>query len=339
MLHPVDIADEEIAPAIGRDRPRHEAILVLDAEPRTLVDQGVAFAHVDDGKDRSGNFVDFAEDTMLAALEHDRSRATFPGLLQHLIVGGHRPSFALQDHPPGNEPAMIPLALLHRPVHEQEMLGMRVVILVDRSVIKFGQRPSQLAAHCHVPKRVHAKYLRESQHTKKAGKKQQEMSTRVVYNVTYDIPRVNVALPGRQNRAGKGELRITSGITEVMEFHYGNVDGLPINLTTFKVRLVFWFPHEQYDQLSANLSENIVLIKDVEVLDPYAGKCLVRLTTIDTESLARPGRKTLNWSLYLLASDGEVFATQVNPLGERHGIARIETGMPTGETIKAQPVN
>lgn len=165
------------------------------------------------------------------------------------------------------------------------------------------------------------------------------MSTRVVYNVTYDIPRVNVALPGRQNRAGKGELRITSGITEVMEFHYGNVDGLPINLTTFKVRLVFWFPHEQYDQLSANLSENIVLIKDVEVLDPYAGKCLVRLTTIDTESLARPGRKTLNWSLYLLASDGEVFATQVNPLGERHGIARIETGMPTGETIKAQPVN
>ena len=66
------------------------------------------------------------------------------------------------------------------------------------------------------------------------------MSNRVIYNVEYDIPRVNLSLPGRQNRSGDGILRITPGMDEAFEFIFGNQDGVPLNLVPFKVKIVFW---------------------------------------------------------------------------------------------------
>lgn len=161
-----------------------------------------------------------------------------------------------------------------------------------------------------------------------------------LFPVQYNIPRYNVALPGKQNRAGRGEMRITPGLTEPMEFAFGNMDGIPINLANFTLRLVFWFSTAQYDRLTDNIDQSgIVLVKNVEVKSPYEGQCTVLLSSDDTSVLGRPGRHSLRWSLYLINDQGEVFPAQITGAGDRYGMAQIEqTGMPTGEIVKGSTV-
>jgi len=161
------------------------------------------------------------------------------------------------------------------------------------------------------------------------------MTGSVSLNVQYNIPRYNISLPGKQNRGATGNMRITPGMTEVIEFVYGNVDGVPISLVGFTLRLVFWYPNTDYTHLTADSAQNVLLVKNVEVKAPYEGKCLVVLSGDDTETLNRIGRRSLRWTIFIINEDGQVFPTQITAAGERYGIAHIEdSGMPPMEIIK-----
>jgi len=157
-----------------------------------------------------------------------------------------------------------------------------------------------------------------------------------VFNVQYNIPRYNLALPGRQPRGGKGDMRITPGMTEAFEFHYGNFDGVPINLNGFKVRLVFWTTPSESTVSAGYAQQNIHVVKDLNVVSPYEGKATIVLTEADTLKLGQTQRSSVHWSVFLINDAGEVFPTQVTQSGERHGICRIESkGMPIGEIVRS----
>lgn len=161
------------------------------------------------------------------------------------------------------------------------------------------------------------------------------MGASVQFNVGYNIPRVNVALPGKQNRAGTGRLRVSAGVTEPIEFHFCNSDGVPINLNAFKARLVFWYSPTDYDKLPADRNPSgVVLAKDLEFQDAYAGRTIVLLSNEDTAILARSGRQTLRWSIYLINDVDQVFPMQITSDGERFGLVHIENaGMPSAEVV------
>ena len=112
------------------------------------------------------------------------------------------------------------------------------------------------------------------------------MSNRVIYNVEYDIPRVNLTLPGRQNRSGDGSIRITPGMDEAFEFIFGNQDGVPVNLVPFKVKIVFWVKQDMdIDELVPGQTK-IIFGREFEVQSPYTGRVFGLLTaeTMTTSS-------------------------------------------------------
>ena len=165
------------------------------------------------------------------------------------------------------------------------------------------------------------------------------MSNRVIYNVEYNIPRVNLQLPGRQNRANDSELRFTPGMTEVVEFWFGNQDGVPINLLPFELKWVFWgMETMDHDELSLGQSD-ILLTKKVPIQPDqiYAGKALAILEAQDTLKLAATHRRSVRWGMFMLNEEGQVFPCQVNRNGDRWATAHldIESGIPVAEIIKS----
>lgn len=163
-----------------------------------------------------------------------------------------------------------------------------------------------------------------------------EAPTASIISVQYNIPRFVIASPGKQNRACSGEMRITPGIANPFEFQYVNTDGVAINLTGFTLRLVFWFPQNQYESLAFNLQNNIILAKDLYVDDPYAGKATALLTDQETLDLARCGRSSIRWSLYLIDQDsGNTFTAQITSNGDPWGLAHLyQSDIPNAETVK-----
>lgn len=160
------------------------------------------------------------------------------------------------------------------------------------------------------------------------------MSDSNIINVQFNIPRYTLGRPGSQFRACTGEMRVTPGTTEVFEFHYNNSDGVPLNLNGFKLRLVFYFQQAEYETLASNLQTNIVLGKDMTIEDPYSGHASVLLTDQQTLILGATGRHTLRWSVYMINSEDQAFATQITSGGERFGIAHIDRAeVPSTETI------
>src|SRR5271170_7961943 len=133
------------------------------------------------------------------------------------------------------------------------------------------------------------------------------MSNKQQLVVQYNIPRYVLATPGKQNRACSGYMSISPGMTEVIEFQYGNTDGVPISLVSFTLRLVFWFNQTKYESLAFNLNSNIVLAKDIIIEDPHAGTCTTLLTDQETLILGGAGRSTLRWSICIINSDQQVF--------------------------------
>ena len=165
------------------------------------------------------------------------------------------------------------------------------------------------------------------------------MSNRVIYNVEYNIPRVNLQLPGRQNRANDAELRFTPGMTEVVEFWWGNQDGVPLNLVPFSIKWVFWKMNTMdHDELSIAQSE-IILTKKVEIPEDqrYEGKTVVVLDAEDTLKLTHAHSRTVRWGIFLINEEGQVFPAQVNRNGDRWATAvlDIESGIPIAEIIKS----
>jgi hypothetical protein len=166
------------------------------------------------------------------------------------------------------------------------------------------------------------------------------MSNRVIYNIEYNLPRVNLSLPARQNRSHDTILRITPGMTEAIEFWFGNIDGVPINLTHFTVKFVAWKMLKN-DTIHTSLSQSeVVFSKEVEVQAPYEGKFVMVLSENDTIALARPGSGSLRWSLFMINQDGEVFPGQITQSGTRWGtlVLDLDSGIPISEIIRTLSV-
>ena len=160
---------------------------------------------------------------------------------------------------------------------------------------------------------------------------------RIIYNVEYNIPRANITLPGRQNRAGDGVLRITPGVDEPLEFVFGNQDGVPLNLVPFKIKMIFWVMEDlDYEEMVPGQSE-IVLAHEINTIEPYAGRAFTILSADDTLKLASESTSFIRWSLYMLNEDEQVFPIEVNRNGGRYGTLRMDfgSGMPIAEVVKS----
>lgn len=163
---------------------------------------------------------------------------------------------------------------------------------------------------------------------------------KIIVNVQYNVPRYVLATPGKQNRACTGFMRMTPGVTEAYEFVYVNTDGVPINLNGFTLRIVFWFPQPEYELLGSNIQSNIALAKDLTINSPYEGVCTLVLTDQETLTIARNGRTSLRWSIYMIGANGEVFPTQITANGERYGSLDIDRSeIPNAETIKGLSIS
>jgi len=163
------------------------------------------------------------------------------------------------------------------------------------------------------------------------------MSSRVIYNVEYDIPRVNLSLPGRQNRSGDGILRITPGMDEAFEFIFGNQDGVPINLIPFKVKLLFWVKQDMDIDEMVPGQTKIVFATELNVSEPYTGRVFGLLTADDTTAIAREQTSLVRWSAFMINEAGNVFPAEVNRNGTREGTVRMDfgSGIPTAEMVKS----
>lgn len=158
---------------------------------------------------------------------------------------------------------------------------------------------------------------------------------KTIINVQYNIPRFIIAEPGKQNRACTGDMRITPGIWEPLEFQYMNADGVPINLSDFNLLLLFWYPQTQYELLPANMETNKVLLKQIYVDQVYKGVGYTTLSDQDTLTLNATGRSVLRWSIYISdISDGTMFLAQITQNGERWGNCYIDPReLPTMDDI------
>lgn len=158
----------------------------------------------------------------------------------------------------------------------------------------------------------------------------------MTYNVQYNIPRVMVQFPGRQNRLTDDDFTITPGITEVIEFRFGNQDGVPLNLLPFQIKLIFW-TQSIFDRNSLSLGQSdIVLSKVIQVDDPYSGSVTVILDDEETLRLGHEGASALRWSLFMINDEQQVFAAQVSRSGGRYGTVRVDlsSGIPIAELVR-----
>ena len=157
-------------------------------------------------------------------------------------------------------------------------------------------------------------------------------------NVQYNIPRVQVQLPGRQNRLMDGVFRITPSMTEPVIFIFGNQDGVPLNMVPFEVHFVVWL-HRPIESETINMSQsNMILNKRILVQDPYAAQLEMILSEADTIILgSRAAGTELRWSLFMINDDGEVFPTQVSNSGGRFGTLHVDLAgnVPIAELIRS----
>jgi len=167
------------------------------------------------------------------------------------------------------------------------------------------------------------------------------MSNRVIYNVEYNIPRVNLSLPGRQNRSGDGILKLIPGIDEPIEFVFGNQDGVPINLLPFtdkgKVKIVFWVMETQEDLEQIPGQQKIIFSKELIVDQPHVGRIICLLTAEDTLRLAEEQTGAVRWGLFMINENGAVFPAEVNRNRKRYGTVQLDfdSGIPVAELIKS----
>jgi hypothetical protein len=163
------------------------------------------------------------------------------------------------------------------------------------------------------------------------------MSSRIIYNVEHNIPRVNLSMPGRQNRSGDGCLRITPGMSEAFEFVFGNHDGVPLNLIPFTIKLIFWVKQDMdIDEMVPGQSK-IVFSHTMETVEDYAGRTFCLLDDQETMLVASEQTSLVRWSLFLINDEGDVFPTEVNRNGGRAGTVRMDfsSGIPTAEMVRS----
>lgn len=159
---------------------------------------------------------------------------------------------------------------------------------------------------------------------------------RTNYNVQYNIPRVYVQAPGRQNRLLDGNFHVSAGLTEAVEFHFGNQDGVPLNLIPFKIKFVVWDYNGLTEETLSMGQSDIVLAKTLQVDDPYSGRVEMMLSSDETLSLGLRAGRSLRWSLFMINGEGEVFPMQVARGGARYAplYVDLESGLPPAELIR-----
>lgn len=157
------------------------------------------------------------------------------------------------------------------------------------------------------------------------------------YNIQYNIPRVQVQLPGRQNRLTDGDFRVSPSMTEPVRFLFGNQDGVPLNLVPFKLHFVVWgISHAETEELSSGLSE-VLLNIEIPVDNPYSGEAMLLLTEEHTTLIGNHAAgNRLSWSLFMKNEEGQIFPCQVSNLGGRYGniLVDLAGGMPIAELIR-----
>lgn len=160
-----------------------------------------------------------------------------------------------------------------------------------------------------------------------------------LYNVQYNIPRFQVQLPGRQNRLTDGELRISPGMTEPIQFVFGNQDGVLLNLVPFRIQFVVWETDILSTKVLAGMGQSNVLInKLLLVTDPYSAEVEMILEERDTILLGNHAAgQALRWSLFLINQDDQVFPMQVSTYGGRYGTISIDLAgmLPVAELIRS----
>lgn len=158
------------------------------------------------------------------------------------------------------------------------------------------------------------------------------------YNLTYSIPRFEVGVPGRQDRSSSVIFRISPGASEPFEFHWGDMNGIPINMVGFRAVLVIWkgtsIGQEEFN-LNPDLA-SVVLSKEIEVMDPHSGGGAVLLNADDTMKIWTEAREgSLRWGVILLNENKDVFPLSVSA-NSRSGIVVVDPidTMPIGEFLK-----
>lgn len=161
------------------------------------------------------------------------------------------------------------------------------------------------------------------------------MST--IYNIQYNVPRVQVQLPGRQNRLADGVFRITPSMTEVIVFSFGNQDGVPLSLRNFTLQFVVW-KSTPLASATISLGETEVLLnKRIFIDDPYRSEVEMILTERETLLIgSQVAGNRLHWSLFAVNDEGQVFPMQISSKGGRYGTIQVDhqAGMPIAELIR-----
>lgn len=152
----------------------------------------------------------------------------------------------------------------------------------------------------------------------------------------YDIPRINVQMPGRQNRQISGEFRVVPGITNPFRFFIGSPEGVPLSLVSFQVELIVW-DNRAVDKIDLDEQHRpeILLRKRAVVNNPYTSEIAIVLDHNDTNVLMRAGTSTLSWGLIMLNSDNQVFACTVARGGGKAGTLHLDrqSSFPSTELI------
>ena len=147
------------------------------------------------------------------------------------------------------------------------------------------------------------------------------------YNIEYNIPRINLGVPGRQNRSGDGSLRMTPGLAEPYVFLWGDSDGRALNLVSMTATLIFWTT-DNFTEESKHMDEGhgeLVLSKRVDITDPFKGESSVFLTGDETAKIGRAGKDgVLRWGMVLKNVDGDMFPIEVGYNGSRVGRVNFE---------------
>ena len=158
-----------------------------------------------------------------------------------------------------------------------------------------------------------------------------------IYNVSYDVPRVLLSSPGRQNRASDGQLRITPGMTEPFEFVFGNQDGMAINLVPFTIKMIFWRNTEITDNLAGTGLSEVILSKTAEIADPYSARATIVILDTETMKLGLQGSRQLRWGVFMIGRDNTVYPCNVSSSGGRWGTVSLDltSGTPSAEIIRS----
>lgn len=156
------------------------------------------------------------------------------------------------------------------------------------------------------------------------------------FQVQYNVPRIQVQMPGKQNRLTDSVMRITPGVTEPLEFLFGNQDGVPLSLRGFEVKMIFWGKTDM-DRNTLRMGQSeIILAKKFTINDPYRSSVTIVLTDEDTTRLGLYGGG-IRWSLFLVNEEGDVFPMQVTRSGGRFGnvVLDVQSGIPTAELVRS----